>query len=291
MKPPAFTYHDPDSLTEALELMAGLENARALAGGQSLMPMLNFRLVRPDHLIDLNRIVELSGIRVAGNRITVGAMTRQAELEHSAAIAQHCPLMLEAILNVGHRQTRNRGTIGGSLAHMDPAAELPIVALALRATLRAQSRSGIRTFGMDEFPVSYMTTALRPDELLVDLSFNAWPAGHGYAFEEFSRRRGDFAVVAVAVLLHVESGAVRNASIAIGGVASGPIRLVGVERALVGRPAEERLAAEAAQLAGQIEAHSDIHASGKYRRRLAVVLAERAIKRALLRAAPKTGKQ
>ena len=290
MKPPVFTYHNPGSLGEAVELMASLETAQPLAGGQSLMPMLNFRLVRPDHVIDLNRIAELSGIRIEGGRVTIGAMTRQADIERSAQIAQHCPLMLEAILNVGHRQTRNRGTIGGSLAHMDPAAELPIVALALGATLRAQSRSGIRTIGMDKFALSTMTTALRPGELLVELSFDASAPGQGWAFEEFSRRHGDFAVVAVAVLLQLEAGMVRHASVAIGGVGPVPVRLAEVERALDGKPASEALVAEAARLAGRIEAQSDLHASGKYRQRLAAVLAERAIKRALARAAPKEAK-
>ena len=283
MKPPVFTYHDPRTVQEAVELLAKLESARLLAGGQSLMPMLNFRVVRPNNVIDLNRITALSGISIDGVRITIGAMTRQAEIERSSEIAERCPLLQEELRHVGHRQTRNRGTIGGSLAHMDPAAELPIVALALRADLHVQSGRGTRTIGMDEFPVSYMTTALQPDELLIAMSFDAWPHGHAYAFEEFSRRRGDFAIVAAAVLLRVESGLVRNVSVVVGGIGPRPVRLREVEQAMIGRRPDLHLAAAAAKPASSVEAHSDLHASARYRQRLAEILVQRAIARAFSR--------
>src|SRR4051812_13482413 len=183
MKPPPFRYHDPRSVSDAVALLGSLENAKLLAGGQSLVPMLAMRYVLPDHVIDLNRIEDLSYIRAEGGELRVGGMTRQRALEFSDVVAQRCPLMREAILQVGHRQTRNRGTIAGSLCHLDPAAELVAVASVHDAVVVVQGGEGEREVPFAEFPVAYMTPAIAPEELVTALRFPLWPAGHGYAFE------------------------------------------------------------------------------------------------------------
>ena len=188
MKPPPFHYHDPDSIADVCGLLERLDNAKLLAGGQSLMPMLNMRFVLPDHLIDLNRIAALAGVREGAEEIVVGAMTRQRMLEFSPVITQKFPLIAEALRFVGHRQTRNRGTLGGSLCHLDPAAELALVAAVYDATLRVQSAGGAREIAFEEFPLGFMMPALAPDELLTQVRFPAWPAGHRFGFAEFARR-------------------------------------------------------------------------------------------------------
>ncbi len=187
-------------------LLASLDNAKLLAGGQSLMPMLNMRFVLPDHVIDLNRVDGLSYIRENNGAIEIGAMTRQRDIEFSDLVRARCPLMHEAIAQVGHRQTRNRGTLGGSLCHLDPAAELVAVAATLDATVTVAGKAGTRSIAFADFPVAYMTPALNPDELLVGARFPCWREPHGHAFVEFSRRHGDFAIVSAAALLE-EDGA------------------------------------------------------------------------------------
>jgi CO/xanthine dehydrogenase FAD-binding subunit len=285
MKPPPFHYHDPRTLQDVLELLATEENAKLLAGGQSLMPMLNMRFVFPDHLIDLNRIAELSYIRENGGRIEIGAMTRQRELEFSALIAERCPLMAEALRQVGHRQTRNRGTLGGSLCHLDPAAELPTVAAAHEATLHIRSRRGARSLKMADFPAAYMTPAIDADEIVTAIEFEPWPKAHGYAFVEFARRHGDFAVVAAAVLLELaRDGAVRRASVVLGGVAAGPLRCEAVEAMVTGSRGDSAVYRKAVQSCREIEAMEDVHASSAYRRHLAEVLTCRALETAFARA-------
>ena len=291
MKPPPFRYHDPTHLDEALDLVATLDNARLLAGGQSLVPMLNLRLAFPDDVVDLNRIAALAHLSRSenGNAITIGAMTRQREIERSALIARTCPLMHEALALVGHRQTRNRGTIGGSLCHLDPSAELPVVAAALDATIHASRRGRARSLPMSELPAFYMTPAIEPDEIVTAITFEPWPAGHGYAFVEFARRPGDFAIVGVAVLLDLDngdgsSGVIRRVSIALGGVGEAPIRCAEAEAALAGvAPSGDRFD-EAARLCAEVEAMDDVHASSAYRRHLARVLTRRALGRAHRRA-------
>src|SRR5438094_1331473 len=186
MKPPPFSYHDPRTVAEAVELLGRLENAKLLAGGQSLMPMLNMRFVLPDHVIDLNRVEGLSYIRERDGALDIGAMTRQRELEYSDIVARRCPLMHEAIRLVGHRQTRNRGTLGGSLCHLDPSAELVAVAAALDAVVTVQGPSGARDIAFTQFPAGLMTPALREGELLTAIRFPLWRQGHGHAFVEFS---------------------------------------------------------------------------------------------------------
>ena len=165
MKPPPFVYHDPRTVDDALSLLAEKENAKLLAGGQSLMPMLNMRFVLPDHVIDLNPVEGLSDIREEGRQLVLGAMTRQSEIERSGAVARLCPLMAEAIRNVGHRQTRNRGTLGGSLAHLDPSAELPSVCMAHDAVISVRGKGSSREIAMRTFPADFMTPAIEPDEI------------------------------------------------------------------------------------------------------------------------------
>ena len=286
MKPPPFTYHNPKSLSEAVSLLGSLENAKALAGGQSLMPMLNMRYAMPDHLVDLNDIEELSGIELRADALYIGAMTRQRDIELSPLVKEHCPLITEALWNVGHVQTRNRGTLGGSLCHLDPASELPTVAMALDATIHVQGRNGKRELPMAKFPLTFMTPAIEPDEIVAGALLPLWPKGHGYAFLEFARRHGDFAVVGVAVLLALGAdGRIARASIALCGVGSAPVRLREAELSLVGAKASEEAFANAAAHAGRIEAMEDVHASKAYRQQLALTLTERALDIAGKRAA------
>lgn len=281
MKPPPFRYHDPATLDEAVRLLARLDNARLLAGGQSLMPMLNMRYVLPDDVVDLNRVEGLSYIRAAGAVLEIGAMTRQREIELSAVVREHCPLMHEAIRQVGHRQTRNRGTLGGSLCQLDPAAELVTVAAALDATVEVTGPAGTRMVPFRAFPAAYMTPSLESGEIVTGVRFPAWPRGHGHAFVEFSRRHGDFAVVAAAALLEADgSGQVTRASLTIGGATAAPVRVAEAERVLVGRPPSDALLREAAEHCRRIDAMGDVHAPASYRQQLAAVLGRRALEKA-----------
>ena len=288
MKPCAFSYFDPTTVSEATGLLGSKENARVLAGGQSLMPMMNFRYALPDALIDINGVAELDGIKVAGDRLEIGAMTRQRTLEYSDDIQTHCPLLAEAIPHIGHRQTRNRGTIGGSLAHADPAAELLTIAFAQDGVLQAESVRGKRTIPIADFSRGFMATALAPDELLTRVDLSIWPRGHGYAFVEFARRRGDFAIVSIAALIALDGtgapGAVVRASLTVAGMASRPVRLTEAEELLTGAQVTPAIIADAAAVAARAEADSDIHASADYRRHLARVLTARALKIAAARA-------
>lgn len=278
MKPPPFSYHDPRSIPDAIGLLARLENAKLLAGGQSLMPMLNMRYVLPDHIIDLNRVEGLSYIRESSGGIEFGAMTRQRDIEFSATVAARIPLMHEAILNVGHRQTRNRGTIGGSLSHLDPSAELVTMAAAHDATVTVQGPDGERSIPFAEFPVTFMTTVLEPNELLTKISFPAWPAGHGYGFVEFARRHGDFAIASAAALLEEDaSGRITRASLTLGGVSVTPKRMHDVEKALAGQKPSEELFRELCEECRKVDAIEDVHAPASYRQHLATVMSRRAL--------------
>jgi carbon-monoxide dehydrogenase medium subunit len=281
MKPPAFSYYDPRTAAEAVGLLTSLDNAKLLAGGQSLMPMLNMRLVLPDHVIDLNRVDGLSYIREQNGTLEIGAMTRQRDLEFSDLVHRRCPLMHEAIAQVGHRQTRNRGTLGGSLCHLDPAAELVSVAAALDARVAVTGRHGARGIDFSAFPAGYMMSALEPDELLTAVTFPLWPAGHGSAFVEFSRRHGDFAIVSAAVLLEEDkAGKVTRASLTLGGMGPAPVRAGEVERALIGETIGDKNLRQICEPLRKLDALEDIHAPASYRQQLATVLARRALLKA-----------
>ena len=285
MKPAPFDYHAPRNLEEATGLLASLENVKVLAGGQSLVAMMNFRYVIADHLVDIGGVAALCGIGVADGALRIGAMTRQRELEFSAEVKRHCPVLHEALQHVGHRQTRNRGTIGGSLAHADPAAELPALCLLHDAEIEIASRRGTRRMPMREFAVGFMTTALEPDELVTAISLKLWPAGHGYGFQEFARRRGDFALAGAAALLEVAPDqSVRRAAVALFGVAASPVRLDAAENGLRGKRLDMAAIATAAAEARSIEPLEDIHAGADYRRHLAQVLTRRALVDAAQRA-------
>lgn len=285
MKPAGFAYHDPRTVAETLGLLGRLENARLLAGGQSLMPMLAMRVAFPDHVIDLNRVAGLDGIGLDSGALRLGAMTRQRSIERSMLVRDACPLMAEALTHVGHVQTRNRGTIGGSLCHLDPSAELVTVAAALDATIEVAGPDGSRDLAIADFPLGFMTPALAAEEMVVAIRLPAWPAGHGYAFTEFARRHGDYAIVSAAALLALDgAGRIARASVTLGGVGAAPLRLHAAEAALVGEipgPAPFRAAAGCCD---GIEAMEDPQAPAWYRRRLAAVLTRRALERAAARA-------
>lgn len=281
MKPAPFEYHRPRTVADAVALLATLDNAKVLAGGQSLMPMLNMRFVMPDHVIDLNSIDELVYLREEGDTIAIGAMTRQRDIELSPVIHARLPLLAEALSFTGHTQTRNRGTFAGSLCHLDPAAEQPAVALTCDAEIVVASHRGKRTIPMAVFPVSYMTTRLEPDEIVTEIRLPASPKKHGYAFVEFARRHGDFALASVAVLIVPgPGGAIERSAITVGGVGSLPVRLAAAEAALRDKPPEEATFALAAEACADLDVIEDVHASAAYRRQLARVLMLRALRSA-----------
>jgi len=284
MKPPPFSYHDPRTIADVVGLLGRLDNAKLLAGGQSLMPMLNMRFVLPDHVIDLNRVEGLSYIRERDGALDIGAMTRQRELEYSDIVARRCPLMHEAIRLVGHRQTRNRGTLGGSLCHLDPSAELVAVAAAHDATITVNGPNGTREIAFAAFPVAFMAPAIEPNELVATVRFALWPSGHGHGFVEFARRHGDFAIVSAAALLTENAaGEISRASITLGGVGVAPIRVDEVEQALIGQVPDDKRLREISELCRKFDAIEDIHASPAYRQHLATVMARRALEQARAR--------
>jgi carbon-monoxide dehydrogenase medium subunit len=284
MKPPPFCYHDPRTISDAVELLGRLDNAKLLAGGQSLMPMLNMRFVQPDHVIDLNRVEGLSYIREIDVALEIGGMTRQRDLEFSEVVRRRCPLMAEAIALVGHRQTRNRGTLGGSLCHLDPSAELVAVAAALDATVVVAGPNGRREIAFAAFPVAYMTPAIEPNELVTAVRFPIWPQGHGSAFIEFARRHGDFAIVSAAALLAEDgAGRIARAAVVIGGMGMVPIRAAELEQALVGQAVDDKLLREASETCRKFDAIDDVHAPASYRQHLATVLSRRALAQASAR--------
>jgi CO/xanthine dehydrogenase FAD-binding subunit len=274
LKPAAFEYLSPTRLTDALDLLAAhRENAKVLAGGQSLVPTLNFRLGRYDLLVDINRIEELAYIRFEGEVLRIGAMTRQRTIEISPLVRRHAPLLAEATRFVAHLPIRTRGTIGGSLSHADPAAEYPAVLLALDGELTLRSREGLRRVPAADFFVGPLETVLRPDELLVEIAIPAARPGQGFAFEEVSRRHGDFALVGVAAAITVNAGKVTLARLAACGIGSGPVRLREAEQLLEGRSPSPALMREAGQAASRsVSPQSDLHADATYRQHLVGVL-------------------
>src|SRR5688572_19610621 len=283
-----FDYLAPASVDEALKLLGELgEGAKLLAGGQSLVPLLNFRLVRPQHLVDLNGLTALAGIRQDDGRLVIGAMTRQRAVETSGLVRERCPLLAEAMPQIGHVQIRNQGTIGGSLAHADPASELPAVVAALDGELVLRSARGERVLKPEQFFVSYLTTAAAPDELLVEVRVPVAPPRTGSAFLEVSRRHGDFALVGVAATVTLDEASVCTAAaIALTGVGGTPVLAHDAAGALVGdRPAPAAFEAAGRRVAERVQPDSDLHASSDYRRQLASVLTRRALGRATERAA------
>ncbi|HEU5220184.1 MAG TPA: xanthine dehydrogenase family protein subunit M [Gemmatimonadales bacterium] len=287
MKPPAFEYFRPASVDEALGLLAGQSGAKPLAGGQSLIPAMNFRLAAPEVLVDLNGIASLRGItRLASGALRLGAMTRHHEIETSPDVAAHAPLLAETMPHIAHPAIRNRGTVGGSLAHADPAAELPAVMVALQATLVLTSRSGERRVTAPEFFTGLFSTALDVGELLTAIELPPPPPRSGSAFLELARRHGDYALVGVAVTVTLDpSGQCDTARIALFSVGDGPVLAQRVAVALEGlRPDADVIAAAADAVQDDIDPPTDIHASAAYRRRLARVLTGRALERAFDRA-------
>jgi carbon-monoxide dehydrogenase medium subunit len=284
MKPAAFDYFQPRSIEEALSILAKHGSAaKPLAGGQSLIPAMNFRLSRPAVLVDLNTVPELAYVKEQNGQLAIGATTRQAVAERNPLIAQRAPLLKETMPFIAHAQIRNRGTIGGSLAHGDPAAELPSVMVALDATFRLRSVKGARTVKADEFYTGLFETALQPGELLEEISIPAMPARSGYAFLEISRRHGDFALSGVACRVTLnEKGKCSEARIALVSVGDGPVPARRAVKALTGEMPGEKVIAEAAELAGSKDCDppSDIHASTAYRRKLTTVLVRRAVTQA-----------
>ena len=278
MKPPPFAYECPTDVAEAVALLAAHgEDARPLAGGQSLVPLLNFRLARPAVLVDLNRIASLAQVTVEDGTLRIGAMARQAQVEADPAVARGWPLLAEAIGHIAHPQIRNRGTIGGSLALNDPAAELPAAMLALDAEMRAEGPNGPRTIGAREFFVDTMETALAADELLTGIGVPALPAGTGWSFRETARRSGDFALVAVAVLLRPAGGGGASARVVVTGTGAGPVRVPAAEAILAARDADGEACAAAGDAAAEaVEPADDPHAPAWYRRRLVAALTARA---------------
>ena len=280
VKPARFEYFDPRGVDEALELLGRHgDGAKLLAGGQSLVPLMNMRLARPTHLIDLNRIASLAYITEAAGGVRIGAMTRQATAEASDLIRGRYPLLADALALLGHPVIRNRGTVGGSLAHADPAAELPAVVLALDARLVLAGPRGRRTVPARDFFVGYLQTVAASDEILAEIALPAPPARTGSSFLEVARRHGDFALVAVAAVLTLDAdGRCASARLAFGGVAPTPARVERAEAVLVGqRPAPELFAAAAREVGAALRPESDLHASADYRREVGLALTRRAL--------------
>jgi carbon-monoxide dehydrogenase medium subunit len=286
VKPPRFDYHAPTTVEEALGLLTRYQgDAKVLAGGQSLMPLLNFRLVRPAALIDLNRIPTLAYIHDANGQVRLGAMTRQRAVEFSAVVRQRLPLLVEATRWVGHLPIRTRGTIGGSIAHADPAAEYPAVLTALEGEVVARSPRGERSLRAADLYQTYLTTTLAADEILTEVRLPAMPAGSGWAFEEFARRHGDFALVGIAAVVMPDGGRHPRVRLATAGVGPVPARLRAAEEILERDGLTDAAIAAAAAKAGElVQPDADIHASADYRRHLTGVLTARALKRARVRA-------
>lgn len=288
MKPAAFEYHVPDSIDQALTLMhEHADTAKILAGGQSLVPAMNFRIVQPSMLIDLNRVKELAYVREHGDCLRIGAMTRERVLEFDAQISKRGPLLHEAAPNIAHPQIRNRGTIGGSIVNADPAAELPVLMLALNARLKAQSVSGERWLDAKEFFVGMFTTALEPNEILVEIEIPFIPPHTGWSFMEVAPRAGDYALMGVACMLTLdESGTCKYAKLVYLNAGDGPVDAREAVQNLIGEQLSEELIQAAAEHASESEITptGNIHTSPEFQRHLAKVLTKKALKLAIERA-------
>jgi CO/xanthine dehydrogenase FAD-binding subunit len=287
MKPPRFEYAAPQKTDEAVALLSQHgDRAKVLAGGQSLVPLLNFRLARPEVLVDVNRVAELAYVRPLQSGVAIGALTRQHALERAEVIRTKLPIVAEACRLIGHLPIRHRGTLGGSLAHADPASELPAVMVALEAELTVARRGGQRTLPADQFFTGMLTTALAPDELLTEVCVPGLPPRTGGAFIEIARRAGDFALVGIAALVTLDdAGRVTRARLALCGAGPTPIRAREAERVLAGERPDARTLDEAAeQIAAATDPPSDIHASAAFRKKLARHVGRQAIELAVRRA-------
>ena len=287
MKPPPFRYVRAGSLEDALSTLASEgDEARLLAGGQSLIAMMNLRLVRPSSLVDVNGVSELDYIRSGNATLTVGALTRLSAAEASKEIAGACPLMSEAIGHIAHRPIRNRGTVGGNLSHADPSSELPAVALAVDAQMVVQKNGSARRVAAEDFFVGALTTSMAPDEALTAIEVPLAPDGQGWSFMEVSPRKGDYALVGVAVTLSVEDGRCTVCRVVYTGNGDRARRIPEAESAMVGEAAGAATFDAAGEAAGRhIEPNSDLHASEQYRRDIASALTRRALARAAVRCA------
>lgn len=280
MKPSAFEYRSPATLAEAVRLLqSGNGNAKVISGGQSLMPMMAFRLAVPELLVDLKHVPDLNIIRLADDGVHLGAKVRWCDILRDARLAKAHPLLAEAITHVAHYQIRNRGTVGGSLAHADPSAEMPGVALTCDALLTIVGSSGTRIENASAFFTGPLQTTLEPDEILTEVHLPAWPVARRWAFKEFARRRGDFAMAGVALFYDLDSnGRATNTHIGAIGVSDCPIRLVAAEAALDGNVVDDKIiAAVAAAASSEIDPPSDIHAPAAYRRALVGTLLARGL--------------
>jgi CO/xanthine dehydrogenase FAD-binding subunit len=287
MKPPRFEYAVPHKTDEAVALLSQHgDRAKVLAGGQSLVPLLNFRLARPEVLVDVNRVAELAYVRPLESGVAIGALTRQHTVERADVIRARLPIVAEACRLIGHLPIRHRGTIGGSLAHADPASELPAVMVALEAELTVTRRGSRRTLPAEQFFTGMLTTALAPDELLTEVRVPGLPPRTGSAFIEIARRAGDFALVGIAVLVTLDDGGrVTRARLALCGAGPTPVRAREAERVLVGERPDGRVLDEAAEkIAAATDPPSDIHASAAFRKKLARHVGRQAIELAVRRA-------
>ena len=285
MKPSKFSYHAPERVEDAVGLLAEHGgDAKVLAGGQSLVPMMSFRLATVEHLIDINTVAGLDTIERLNGLLRIGALVRQAVAEHDTTVAGSAPLVARALPHIGHFQIRNRGTIGGSIAHADPASELPAVALALDATMEIDGPGGHREVAASDFFESTWTTALGDDELLTAIRFPVWSGRVGFAVEEIARRHGDFALVGAAVGVELDGDTVVRAAIGLFGVGSTPIRATAAEQALLAGGANADLAAVGSEAANGLNPAADLHASADYRKRVAAVVVRRALAKAITEA-------
>jgi carbon-monoxide dehydrogenase medium subunit len=283
VKPAPFEYHAPATVADAVGLLREFgDEAKVLAGGQSLVPIMALRLARFDHVVDLNRVAELRGVERRNGAVRVGAMTRQADVERDPVVADAVPLLARATPLIGHFQIRNRGTIGGSLAHADPAAEYPVVALALDAEFEVQSTTGARTVPASEFFVSTFMTALEADDVLTAVHFPVWGGRRGFAVEEVARRFGDFALTGAVCAAELDGqGRVARTAIGMFGMGSTPLRAPQAEAGLAGSSAEDVDVEEVGRAAAaETDPPDDIHASAAYRRRVGGVVVARALRAA-----------
>jgi carbon-monoxide dehydrogenase medium subunit len=285
MKMPPFEYACPATVAEAVQLLASNDDAKALAGGQSLVPMLAFRLAQPSLLVDLRKLTELRQIKISDAGVSLGAMVRWRDIEDDARLDNAQPLLKAAIAHVAHYQIRNRGTVGGSIAHADPAAEMPGIAVTCDAEIAVVRSAGPRVIKAGEFFQGPLTTALTADEIIVEIRLPAWPAARRWGFQEFARRRGDFALAAAAVFYDQDAnGRARNAHVGVIGVADRPLRLPSAEAELNGQAVDEATIAKAeAAASAAVNPDDDIHASGAYRKALVGTMVERALKLAASR--------